>query len=191
MIHVKCNRELTEKELLQFHRQIGAAFQELIWLGIENDQLCVSYWKEYNDDGELIEVDKTTFNVRLLCRYYGPEYERGPAAKIVSLGWFLELITAHVGGQVYYYGDSDNRGDEKLFDAKAREELMVHFALYQHRPYEEYFDEDKDGPDCPLCKTRAIRYGWGGNYAAWFCPSCPRKWEMRDSIISVVKPERR
>lgn len=186
-MHVTCNKALSSEDLLRFHRAISGAFIDLVWRGLDENELCVVPHRVYNEKTEEYDSpDPRTFDVRLMCRYYGEGYERGPAGEIIALGWFLEMLTEDLEGEVFYYGDSGGAEDEDIFDAPARKRLMRHFVKHQHKPYGQFFDSEKDGPECPLCKTQSTRYGWGASYRAWYCATCKRRWIERDGKLEIT-----
>lgn len=142
---------------------------------------CIVKVKEYGQDGPSIlpQEDETLLEVRLHGRYYGKGYERGNLPDYLILAEYFEL--AIPGVEVFYGGDSSGVLAEPFGKAE-RQDLFFHFTQFGHSPYSEYFDREKDGPTCPLCKIQMIRYGWGGNYRAWYCPGCNDHVEERDGV---------
>lgn len=122
---------------------------------------------------------ETQLHVHLRGRYYGECYERGDLPDYIMLAEFFERSVP--GAQVFYGGDcSDALG---LFDRTARDKLFDHYVKFGHRPYNEGFDHEKDGPVCSLCKEQMVRYGWGGdNYKAWRCWGCGQRVVCKDGV---------
>jgi len=150
---------------------------------------------KWEQDGPEINPRKgeTFVKVNLWTRYYGPGYERGNFRLIHDVAEVLETIFRD--GVVWYGGDSSGVCAEK-FDAPARAALRDHWLKFGHEPYSRGKNpfmakgETDDGPDCRRCKVPTHRYGWGGNYAAFFC-ECGERVEVRNGVTKVTSRKER
>lgn len=150
---------------------------------------------EVAQDGPTVTPRKgeAFINVNLWTRYYGPGYERGNIRLIIDVAEVLETI--FVGGEVWYGGDSSGVCAVR-FNAAARAELRDHWLKVGHEPYRrgknQFMPEPDtdDGPDCRRCKVPTHRYGWGGNYAAYFC-ECGERIEIRNGITKTTSQKER
>jgi len=160
--------------------------KKVLWVDEWDDKdrkHCITKINEYYQDGETIypKENETFLEVRLEGRYYGKGYERGDLPSYIMLAEFFENQVPNV--EVWYGGDSS--GVEAYpFDKAKRKDLFSYFCINGHSPYADFFDREKDGSVCPLCKIPATRCGWGANYKAWYCKGCGGYTEERNGIIS-------
>ena len=127
----------------------------------------------------------STIEANIWYRYYGIGYERGSWPGIYAVARWL---AGNIEGTVYYGGDSSDPENFATFDSQ-QEELWDHFLKVGHFPYtgglddgmiERVGDDEICRPICNLCKKPSIRYGFGGNYAAFNCPGCGEVWKTND-----------
>lgn len=163
-ISIKFRQEPTQEQLNELNYQIGCRYGDIVWQ--EKDESGKKNFAVVRKDDRDWKDAPATYYVSMFCRYYGKDYERGPALKLFGLLDFLrrqKLIAA------VYYGNDCSDDYEEVTETLLQELL----ALWQSAgrlPYQKYFDKDKDGPEC--CAHQMIRCGWGGDWAKWFCPCC-------------------
>lgn len=139
------------------------------------------YWQDGPDihaaEGE------TLIEISLSSRYYGIGYERGDILGICAIAEWCDLNIPNC--EVWYGGDSSGV-EAELFDEALRKKLKAHLYGPHGRDYYNYpgsQEPPKPPVDCKLCidDLRIRRYGWGGDYAAWICGACGKKFSTEDS----------
>jgi hypothetical protein len=177
---LKVKGDYTDVQILTLARHTYECFgRDTVAIGYERERHCITRTEEFTQDGDSIFPTKneTLLEVHLHSRYYGKGYERGHLPDFIMLAEFFERLIP--GVEVWYGGDSSGEL-AILFNKEARHALFQHFCEYGHTPYETYFDREKDGEMCDLCKIQLVRNGWGGNYKAWYCRGCGKTVEERD-----------
>lgn len=124
--------------------------------------------------------------VSLFTRYYGIGYERGDLIGLIATAEWLERNIPNA--RVYYGGDSSGVIIDPWTKEK-REELLAHWAQMGHEPYNSAFDNDHgstrmERPICDFCGVPTMRFGWGGNYAAFGCAGCGLSIVTEDNGLS-------
>lgn len=173
---VRTKAEITEVEVRTLAYRLGEAVgHDNLWIfknpSFGEPRHCMQIVPEYTQDGPTITPEKgeTFIQVYPATRYYGEGYERGNLPLLIMIAeWLEENIK---DGEVWYGGDSSGV-EAKKFDKKAREKLFKFFAKEGHRGYTTFFDKDKGGPLCNMCLVRMDQYGFGPNYASYYCPGC-------------------
>lgn len=172
---LKVNGEYTSQQTLELARHTFECFgDDVLWVdqyGDKDRKHCIIKINKYEQDGDTIfpQNNETFLEVRLWGRYYGKGYERGDLSSYIMLAEFFEHQIPKV--EVWYGGDSSGV-EVYLFDKATRDDLFFYFCINGHSPYQDYFDHEKDGEVCKLCKIPMTRYGWGANYRAWYCKGC-------------------
>jgi hypothetical protein len=174
----------SKEETLNLAVETYKRFGNILWIPKGGDNHCIEIVEEYTQDGDSIfpQAGETILDVSLTGRYYGIGYERGNLPDYIMLAEFLE---ARIPNVTILYGGDSSGVLAKPFDKETRKELFNHFVKYGHSPYTTYFDHEKDGDICDLCKIPLIRNGWGKNYKAWHCEGCGKAVEERDGIKKV------
>ncbi len=105
------------------------------WSWLPEGRRALTLCERYEQDGPdiLPEPGESFVEVHLSCRYYGPQYERGPLPIILAIARWLR---SHIHGEVWYGGDSSGFCAEPMID----DALWGHFAEVGHRPYVGYFN---------------------------------------------------
>jgi hypothetical protein len=187
---VRCGA-MSDKDILKLSYRICEAIgHDIFWIQKGDKSWhegqkrhALSRVDRYEQDGpDIVPACGEIFiEVNLWLRYYGEGYERGPLHRIVMVAEWLERNIP--GGEVWYGGDSSGVL-AKPFGPKTRSELMGHWATHGHSPYAE-FDLDCEcnpaTPHCDMCDHPMRRYGWGGTYAAYYCPGCGEDIHTRDN----------
>jgi hypothetical protein len=150
----------------------------------------ILYWRSYKDDKTLeqvltclntqdypaegVPVSDRAWDIELSCRYYGPDYERGPALEISALLMFLcrhELVES-----VYYGHDCGPLVETNLRDATL---LLDHWLEKGRMPYVMgfgmFFKDEKDRPVCSWCDVQMAEVGGGGDKTFWRCMGCEKE----------------
>ena len=146
--------------------------------------------KFWSQDGETLvaEPGETFLKVRLATRYYGPGYERGDILTICAVAEWCE---ANIPDCAVWYGGDSSGVVAEPFGAAAREAMRQHLYSPKGRAYfrheNPYMPPEKNVPDLSSCKLcvpdRAPnQYGFGGNYAAWYCSGCGFYFIYRDGV---------
>lgn len=163
-VSVRFHQEPTQAQLDELSYQLGCRYSEI--LGQWKDESGKKDFRVVRKEDRDWKDAPSDYYVSLFCRYYGKDYERGPALQLFGLLDFLrkqELVA------VVYYGNDCSDDYEEVTEGLLQELL----TLWQGNgtlSYQKYFDRDKDGPEC--CAHQMIRCGWGGDWAKWFCPCC-------------------
>lgn len=141
----------------------------------------------YQDGPDIIAKDGEVFlEVFLWTRYYGIGYERGDLNTICNVAEWCERNIPNC--EVWYGGDSSGVELEP-FPKDARDALRAHLLSPQGRDYFNYSLNRTEPahliPDRSTCKLcvpdRAPRkYGYGQEYAAYFCPGCSYRFITKD-----------
>lgn len=203
-IIVRVKRELSTEELRKVGYNLGIAFgPDRFWYGSETytwrDPWAISRIYGYGGDGKSVcpkdgeqfpyrqdgpdiepEDGEFMYGVYVWTRYWGPAYQRGDIAFIVMLAEWLER---HIEGcQVWYGGDSSGVLAQH-FDKAMRDEYMNLWAL-DGEVYGTFFDNGSHSPAPYRPKSKVysepmIRNGYGGDFAAFYCPGSGEKaiWE--------------
>lgn len=181
---VRTKVKITEEQVRTLAYRMGEAFgHDNLWIFKNPDhgesRHCMQIVPEYTQDGPTIQPGKgeTFIQVYPCSRYYGEGYERGNLPLLIMIAEWLEANIP--GGEVWYGGDSSGV-EAKKFDKKAREKLFKFFAKGGHRNYTTFFDKKADGPLCNMCFVRMDQYGFGQNYASYYCAGCGENTMTRD-----------
>jgi predicted RNA-binding Zn-ribbon protein involved in translation (DUF1610 family) len=184
---IRSKRQRTEAEVLELAYRMSAALGTDLFIidrdgwGGRKPHHCLTICNEFMQDGDSIvpRPGEQLIEVHLSGRYYGVGYERGPLADYIAIAEFIEEIAPDA--EVMYGGDSSGVCAES-FGRSERKLLWKHFCEVGHAPYTRAFDriEIGDGrPVCTLCNKPYLQYGWGKDYAAYFCPGCGHKQTYR------------
>jgi hypothetical protein len=171
-MYVKVPYYMSKEDITQLSYAAGVSFG--------HEHFC-RYTGEHNISVITVSTQSTTLRVNLWTRYYGPGYERGNCALLVTLAEWLER--AIPGCTVLYGGDVDVE-EAEIFDKEARSKLLDHLASPNGRAYftQRLFEGNIAGPICVLCNAKMVQYNSGpGPYCGTFsCGGCGVVLETKD-----------
>lgn len=166
----------------------------------------------FHQDGPTAKAKKGEWfiEVKLMSRYYGIGYERGPLLTFCAIAEWLELHPEIKPKKILYGGDSSGVLAEP-FDQAKRLELKKHLFSAEGRDYFNHGKKSAEygfGPDdtweygvpdfvdkCKICKASGFkyptRYGTGQGYSAMRCGGCGKRFETKDSGKTWSEPEDR
>lgn len=159
--------------------------EEILKLG-RGAHHCITAEKEFTQDGDSIfpTEGEYLYEVRLWCRYYGINYERGPLDTILSLARWIR--TRMPAARIFYGGDSSGAVADEL-TPEFEQELWAHFCEHGGKPYHRGFGgmfrgDGHRAPSCALCKVAYVRYGGGrhGQFASFRCDGCGHHIQTQD-----------
>lgn len=192
---IRVPRQVTDEEIKLWSWDLAERLQAKNFV-INEDHGAISrseHWdrrypsgQAYYQDGDdiIAKPGETLLKVHLWTRYYGPGYERGDLFFLIGCA---EWIERNIPGAAVWYGGDSSGVCAEPWGKEERQKMLDHFYSPHGRDYYNSFGSSRDAippfPKCPKCvESRAPRrYGFGGDYAAYYCPGCGRDEETRDS----------
>lgn len=149
----------------------------------DKEELTGKIWYQ---DGPSIQAKENEFflSVNLWSRYYGVGYERGDLIGLISVA---EWIERNIPDSTVFYGGDSSGVCAEPWNKEEREKLLSHFMGEHGRDYYSSFGTlDRSSyspPGCANCvpERSQRRHGWGGEFAAYYCPGCGKSQETHDS----------
>lgn len=185
-------RKLEDGELRKLAWRLAGAFyrEETFWVGQYGEpQQAITAEPEGDSeppDDVPLAPGEHLYTVNLMGHYYGPNYERGDATRIIAVA---EWIEANLPEAVLYYG-GDCSDTLARFDVAARQQLKLHFWQHGHLPYSKGFggfDKGLQPPLCKLCQEPMIECGGGGGDSFVYCYGCTAKAIVRNRDSKVLR----
>lgn len=185
-IRIKAKAELTEQQRVDMEYHMRHRFRSILWpADSDYERAHISAAQDYAGGTDLyVAAGERMYEVPVWCRWYGNEYERGPALQIYGL---LRYLMQHELVEAVYYGADSNDSYEEV-TGEVAEALLSHFLKHGNLPYGGFFDQCKDGEMC--CGHQMIRFGWGRNYAAWYCAGCGKEAVRENGKVTYRKEPR-
>jgi hypothetical protein len=157
------------------------------WQGV----LCQSPPSEWDTSGtsalvrqntpslESLPMATTYVECNLECRYFGPDYARGPITHILSTTRWIRGVWPDA--RIWYGGDSSDHLLEMT--PEYEKELWDYFAGPNGRSY---YDHGERRPTvmCDFCDVKCISNMTSGSSSGHYCPACGRRW-IRDHAGGV------
>ncbi len=159
-----------------------ASFSRIVWHE-GPDSPCIYAGRE----SEIHQVLENFYTVNLTCRFWSPDYARGPFLEICSVAEFIEseLPDAEV-----MYGD-DCSENYYGFGRAFREEWKKLFFDSAYSTYRSAFnDRAAQVPICSFDNQPMYSHAWSGDKSLWACNAC-KEYALTnaDTIILQSRPE--
>lgn len=175
-----------DKFFIQRNEGSGAICKTLSRHRREGDPLPGPGTVYYQDGPDInAEPGETLLQVNVWTRYYGVGYERGDLLLICAIAEWCEANIPNC--EVWYGGDSSGVVAEP-FPEEKRRALRAHLYSPLGREYYRYGMGETQSPkpdvsNCKLCipNSSPRQYGFGGSYAAYYCPGCGLHFTTRDN----------
>ena len=159
-MYVRTSEPVTDAQLVKWSFDAGAVFgARRFWIDRANKQYALE--REDEDAGCLAPPKKgeTTLRVNLWSRYWGPGYERGDVAFLITLAAWLEKRIP--GARVFYGGDGGG-GRLPEFDAALRDKFIEHAASEHGHDYFTYeIDSTRSRQQCTFCDQPMRAWSFG------------------------------